>query len=542
MTHKIVHRQQRSPITVTNLLILTFFLFSQHALANGITPVWINHVEIIGQSTDGVRSFLGIPFAQAPVDGLRWQSPQRDVRLTSPFLANSFAPACPQGDSNTRWYQDVANRLHGSSSDIPIHAPPRIAEDCLALNIWAPTDTTADTPVPVMVWIHGGGHRDGYAYEPNYQGQALARQMHVMVVSIGYRLNIFGFMPPTLLETHALPLGLQDQIAALEWVHQNIRAFGGDADNVTIAGESAGAADVETLLLEPKFAHLFRRAISQSGGFILLDHYRRSRALQLTKHFYQHHFKNVSPVQLTQVPMESLINAASSDSLDEAYRPINRLNGESDPTQRLKRLGINHDLLIGSNQDEWRMYFNDENQTRESYLKSLPKSVQQLLTPIGINLTDRRERLDAVYSLVNFHCPTLLLAEATRPPHRAYVYRFARVREHADAIGSYHGAEIPYVFNTHDAWLPTSEADRQLTEQMMAAWAAFMWTGDPNAHPWLQGEPRTPVAAWPQYQRTQPKWMRWNTPNSQAEDISLAPICRQLVPMLYNSKVDYGAS
>jgi len=236
-----------------------------HVQAATTKPVWVDNVEIIGQSADGISAFLGIPFARAPVGNLRWQPPQTDVHLAGPFWANSFAPACPQGDSNTRWYQAVANRLHGSASDIPIHAAPQIAENCLALNIWAPIDINSNNPVPVLVWIHGGGHRDGYSYEPNYQGQALAKQMHVMVVSIGYRLNVFGFMPPKLDNHQTLPLALQDQIAALEWIHKNIKMFGGDANNVTIAGESAGAADVETLLLEPKVAYLFKRAISQSG-------------------------------------------------------------------------------------------------------------------------------------------------------------------------------------------------------------------------------------------------------------------------------------
>jgi len=179
-------------------------------------PVWVMGSEVLGETgDDGVAVFKGIPYAQAPVGRWRWRSPQPLTRLPSPFWATAWMPACPQSDSNTRWYRSVAERIDPNHGAVSVQAPPTMSEDCLGLNVWVPPHSPTDGPMAVLVWIHGGGHRDGYAYEPNYEGAALAKRGQLIVVSIAYRLNVLGFLPPRISNAPDLPLGMQDELAAI---------------------------------------------------------------------------------------------------------------------------------------------------------------------------------------------------------------------------------------------------------------------------------------------------------------------------------------
>ena len=194
----------------------------------------------------GVRAFLGIPFARPPVGALRWQRPQANEPWQDARDASHFGPRCPQPPSSDPL--DVAS------------------EDCLYLNVWTPA---VDRPLPVMVWIHGGGNVNGSSFEPAYDGQFLARDYGIVLVSINYRLGVFGFFGAAGLAAEsgsAGNQGLWDQQLALHWVQKNIARFGGDASNVTIFGESAGSADVCYHVAAPGSRGLFQRAISESGG------------------------------------------------------------------------------------------------------------------------------------------------------------------------------------------------------------------------------------------------------------------------------------
>ena len=180
-----------------------------------------------GKPSGSVRAFLGIPYATPPVGDLRWKSPAPAAKWTGVRSATEFGSRCMQG----RIYSDMAFR------------DPGISEDCLTLNVWT-SAPGAGAKLPVMVWVHGGGFMAGASSEPRQDGETLARR-GVVVVSMNYRLSIFGFLvlPELAAESDkgaAGNYGLLDQLAALEWVHRNIAAFGGDPRNVTIFGESAG--------------------------------------------------------------------------------------------------------------------------------------------------------------------------------------------------------------------------------------------------------------------------------------------------------------
>ncbi len=223
---------------------------------------------LVGDAKTAV--FRGIPYAAPPAGELRWRPPEPHVPRAGHQDASRFGSACPQLQGNPDWYRDVARKF-GRSPDA-IADLTDIQEDCLYLNLWS-RNLSGDTPQPVMVWIHGGSNINGFSHEPNYLGHNLAKR-GVVVVSINYRLGALGFMAHPALtaesdRTVSGNYGLLDQIAALRWVRDNIASFGGDPDRVTVFGESAGAADIGTLIASPLASGLFRRAIIQSGGYPL---------------------------------------------------------------------------------------------------------------------------------------------------------------------------------------------------------------------------------------------------------------------------------
>jgi len=210
--------------------------------------------DLIGREAAGVRAFKGIPYAAPPVGPLRWRPPLPVSPWSEPRDAGQVGAICIQpiveGDTGV--------------------GPLPMSEDCLTLNVWTPTTASATTSAPVMVWIHGGGLNNGSGTAALYDGAALARR-DVVVVTLNYRLGRLGFFDHPALAAERLPgepaanYGLMDMIAALEWVHDNIAAFGGDPTNVTIFGESAGGAAVTRLMTSPTAEGLFHRAVVQSG-------------------------------------------------------------------------------------------------------------------------------------------------------------------------------------------------------------------------------------------------------------------------------------
>ncbi len=443
------------------------------------------------QHNGEVAAFLGVPFAQPPNGVLRWQPPKPLMNSQDRTLT-SFAPACMQGDHMVAWYRDLITQFGGDVSSFLV---PEFSEDCLYLNIWSPAPGKA-AKLPVMVWIHGGGHRGGWAYEPNYIGDELARR-DVVVVSIAYRLDVFGFFShPDLPESN---FGLLDQIAALQWVQKHIGQFGGDPTNVTVFGESAGAASAGYLLTSPKARGLFQRLIHQSAGYEFVHRDRRSDFLEAGVELA----KRVLPSD-SNGSIDELRNAPPGDVLQAAkqifasYQPDAVVDGDTllEPPVDSLRAGrlMPVDLLIGSNADEWKMYLDASTNTAdiEKWL-----TVRELTDADEINEElaadrDLRRSLDRLETAENFICPSLLLAEQLAAlGKQSYIYYFDRVRpgDLSAAIGAYHGAEIPYVFNKVDDWLPAANRDRELADAMGRYWTEFAKRGEPVAAGYAEWPP-----------------------------------------------------
>ena len=210
---------------------------------------------------DGYQEYLGIPFAKPPVGDLRWKRPEKPEPYEAVLSADHFPDRCMQSPQQgfylKEFYEDA-------------QFMPPISEDCLYLNIWTPEDAEPGKNYPVALWIHGGAFMGGFASEMEFDGEAFAKK-GVILVSIQYRLGIFGFFAHRELEQENKEhisgnYGIFDQIAAISWVRKNIVSFGGDKDNITIFGQSAGAMSVQTLCSSPLTEGMFTKAILQSGG------------------------------------------------------------------------------------------------------------------------------------------------------------------------------------------------------------------------------------------------------------------------------------
>jgi para-nitrobenzyl esterase len=460
-------------------------------------------VEVRGTAFEGrwnrdrpaVAEFLGVPYAQPPVGALRFAPPMAWLPEAGQRRADAYAPGCYQDDYNSRWYRQVG-AYFGAPADTFVDPP--FSEDCLYLNVWTPRlDPTAR--LPVLVWFHGGSNKAGWAFEPNYHGARLAARGQILVVTVGYRLGVFGFLPAAFANGASVPanLGLLDQIAALRYLRRSVAAFGGDPARVTIAGESAGGADVLALLASPDAHGLYARAIVESGGYALRGE-PTVRAQQDLSRALAAAVGARSRAEWDALPSATLFAAANSAQPAPYYLPV--VDGRvlpHAPAVQLHR-GVGVDVLVGSNANESLLYVSEAPADLQRMLSELPTDVRADLSEWLRPEPSARRAQDRLGSFLDMGCSAETIAASVRAPHRAYLYRFTRVRRGAEeaGLGAYHGAEIPYVFDTHDAWLPTDATDRALGEVMGDYWAAFVATGNPNGN----GRP-----VWPAYRADRPQ-------------------------------------
>jgi para-nitrobenzyl esterase len=468
---------------------------AQAAQAAQVTdPVKVSGGQIVGTSADGVNTFLGVPFAAPPVGKLRWRAPQAVVPWQGVKAARAFAPACAQ---TATW------------------VPNPKSEDCLYLNVWTPDKARK---LPVIVWIHGGGYYGGTAAMPMFDGGTLARR-GVIVVTLNYRLGIFGFFAHPELTAESPDKasgnqGIEDQIAALRWVKENIAAFGGDPGRVTIMGESAGGESVALLVATPLAQGLFQRAISQSGNdAIPID--ASENAL-----FYRKTAENEGVAFARAVGAAHLadLRALSVDALQKpAWAPHPIVDGHvlRDDLTSIYRHHRQNDvpLLAGWNAEEGKDLAPEIIGTDKFTAANHGALVARLLghAPSAALLAAYPGATDAqakasIDQLTNdwWGWRTVYWAglQARYGRAKPYVYYFAHrpaepVTPCGYGCGAGHGAEIQYVFDHlgQDA-RPWSAYDRQLAGRLADTWASFARTGSPNgkglpAWPAFDGSPAT---------------------------------------------------
>ncbi len=438
----------------------------------------------------GIRAYLGIPYAAPPVGELRWKPPQPVPAWTGVQKADHFGARCMQ--SNV--FGDMVFKDSG------------MAEDCLNLNVWTPAKSAREK-LPVMVWIYGGGFQAGATSEPRQNGEVLAGK-GVVVVSMNYRLGIFGFYAhPELTKesgNHASGnYGLMDQLEALRWVHKNIQAFGGDPGKVTIFGESAGSFAVCALMASPLAHGLFARAIGESGAFF--GNTLSAKTLTKSEEYgakFATSQKAGSLADLRAIPAEKLLGAAHAAG-DFNFGP--NVDGYFLPSLASEIYAAGKQshvpLLAGWNADEgsYGVVMAKEKLTAEKFTAQIrqkfPKDQAEVakLYPAGSEDEAFRSATDlAGDQFIAYSTWKWIEVQRQTGGGKVYRYLFSRVRPSppdamvngvpASRLGAAHASEIEYVFGALDSnkeyvWQP---ADYKLSELMQTYWSNFAKTGDPN--------------------------------------------------------------
>jgi para-nitrobenzyl esterase len=472
-------------------------------LSTGWIRVETRSGPVLGRCGDTVQTFLGLPFAAPPVGPLRFKPPAPVQPWTSPRRADNFAPACPH-----LHYFDPTER----GADV-------MDEDCLALNVWTPAADRSRRPV--MVWIHGGGNVGGSARNSQYDGARLARRGDVVVVTIQYRLGVLGFLDFSDIGGEDFAGGgnaaLLDVILALEWVRDNVLAFGGDPGNVTVFGESAGADHVQRLMVAPRAQGLFHRALIQSG--ILTDLHPRERSAHNAALLLQ--TSGMSLRELQDLPWPALLALAERTGF---VFPWCKPNLDGVVLHEQPRHGLAQGryaavpLLIGTTLEETR-YFSavcadpdDPGMTPETFSDGILGDPGSLVPFFGddaqrvIDLylkayPSRHEAAVALSTdgLIRVMSTRFAAACSERQPTWMYLFGFRSPVEGRTGqdYGAYHSIEIPFVFGNDGPEAQAVTAPRAqwgaLSEQMMDAWTAFARSGDPNT-PSLPHWPRYDTA------------------------------------------------
>ena len=442
-----------------------------------LKKVMTRYGEVEGIISDGgFALFKGIPYAAPPIGELRWKPSVAPRPWDGVLKCDTWGAACiqdtPHADPSASYGKE-----YYSGDDYP----PKMSEDCLYLNIWTPAETGTEK-LPVMMWMHGGGVQSGYSHEIEFDGDAICSR-GVILVTINYRLNIFGYFahPELSVENEfgaSGNYGVHDQLQALRWIHENIEAFGGDPDNVTVFGQSGGGRSTQALSCSPFAKGLFRRAIVQSAGGI--------------------------HTALGRLPREVMENRGVEFMKFAGCKNISELRAI--PAEKLFALFLEY----GSGPDPMSLIHKGFNISTGGF--ALPLSLEDALIEgkqldldylLGCTTGDSRMG-PMLESLMGW--AQLQQEHGLKP---AYLYRF----EHSLPVddpnddrvlkGAFHSSELWYVFGTLDrCWRPMTDGDRELSRIMLDCWTNFAKTGDPNG---------STVPEWRTYDNAAPELMRFDT-------------------------------
>ena len=468
---------------------------------------------------ENVFNYKGIPYAKPPLGKLRWSPPEETDSWTEVKTANSYGNRCMQPDDTEDGYFNRLIEGHGLNKfltylikkGVASQKPAPMSEDCLYLNIRTDNirgDKKGKKLKPVMVWIHGGGHQFGSSDLSYYQSNTLVNK-GVVLVTINYRLGVMGYMAhPSLSKSDPNGVsgnyGTLDQIAALEWVQKNINSFGGDPNNVTIFGESAGAWSVTELMATPLAGGLFHKAIGQSGA----SSYHMGQmdgegvgwpsgyqtGLVVTEALG---LKNPTAKDLRAISAEK-IQSVVTEKMSEGFHHVR--DGYVFP----ENVGLSFSknkynkvpMLFGYNSDEGTLFFPDDEQPTIWIPDLTPGSKKELSTKLKEFFPVNYEKLIDLYNLdedftaggtqwMGDEIFGVNIRYVTRQNEihggESYLYHFSRVPpSNKQTIGAFHAAEIPFVFGSYEKTIGYSKEDIKLAELMQNYWVNFAKNGNPN--------------------------------------------------------------
>jgi para-nitrobenzyl esterase len=506
-------------------MTLRVFALPALALALLATPVAAQTLKVTGgqiaqaaPTTDGVRVYKGLPYAAPPVGERRWKPPAPVLPWAGARAVDPYAPNCLQ----PKRYDDIDPFT------------PSMSEDCLYLNV--STAAKAGQKLPVFFWIHGGGYGAGSGSEPRHDGEALARK-GVVVVTINYRLGVFGFMahPELTAESPRHASGdqaLADMIAALRWVKANAAAFGGDPGNVTIVGESAGSDAVSRMMISPEAKGLFHRAIGESGSaFSTMGEDQTLAQAEAVGQAFARSLGGDDLKRLRRRSSAEILAASMAPNANFAFRP--NLDGWILPATAAQTFAARRQsdvpLLVGWNRDEGSLFGNFGGRSLKDVLAERfgPRTNEALAVyPVEPDAVAQRSQRTYAGDLW-MGLPTWRWAVAQTRTGKApvYVYRFDHApripadwfgaANHGKDFGAFHSADIVYVFD-HPGILKSwtiDATDRRVADQMSSYWVNFARSGDPNG---------SGLPAWAPYDPAAPKKMLIGPDTRQAEDPDVA--------------------
>ena len=451
------------------LFALTLLLFvscqpNQKDADNPILTIEGGQIQGVLADNPGVYVYRGIPYAAPPIGDLRWKEPQPVVKWDNVRICDKFGHPGYQAVHYPGFYASE----WGYGDEAPY------SEDCLYLNVWTKAPGDINRKLPVALWIHGGGYREGWGSEPEFDGQEWASK-DVVLVTINYRLGIFGFMTHPALSAESPHhvsgnYGILDQIQSLIWVKQNIAQFGGDPDNVTIFGQSAGAGSVRTLCESPLTRGLFHKAVIMSGGGINVpakDGEEGKPATPVNKFFTYNPTLAESEAETKKV-MDwagltdiTKLRAASTEimyTIPQLYNMVNKTD------VFLMQRPIVEGYVCTKNFDE---------ATRGGTIADIPYMIGYTLNDMG----------DMAPGIAEF-CKV-----RNAQGKKAWAYEFARPLpddgkhpEITDRLkGAFHSSDLWFVFKSlKHCWRPWTQGDWDLTEKMLTAWTNFAKYSDPN--------------------------------------------------------------
>lgn len=441
--------------------------------------------KVLGHFDEEVSEYLGIPYAASPTGNRRWSSPEPVESWSDTFEASDFGPSCIQPDI--------------PASSLYYDPPSETSEDCLSLNLWAMPDSNE---APVIVWIHGGSLRMGGSAQSLYNGKEFARRGAIFV-SINYRLGALGWMAHPELSNESENsvsgnYGLQDQIAALKWVQDNISAFGGDPENVTIMGESAGALSASYLLSSPKAEGLFQRAILQSTNsrtFPALDQsvYGLPPA------------ESVGEKLLSEIGYDSLDAARGADAqeiIDETTRARFSPQGTIDDYYLPKQIIDIFDAGEASKVPILAGFNSGEIRSQRIFLPPQPKSQRDYEMEITSRYGDLSDDYLSIYPSSDIETSMLSVlrdviygwaterhvrkAEEFGSDSYMYLFDYCYPAAKEANLCAFHASELPFVFGDIEGdrlpsnWpVPNGDADKKISDAMLDYWTSFAATGKP---------------------------------------------------------------
>jgi para-nitrobenzyl esterase len=437
-----------------------------------------------------VKAFLGLPYAASPVGDLRWRAPQPPAKWKGERDAAKFGAHCAQNHV----FEDMVFQDAGPS------------EDCLFLNVYAPSESTGKSKLPVMFWIHGGGYSGGASSEPRHNGDFLPLK-GVVLVTINYRLGVFGFLATSDLAKEANGTAgnyaLLDMVAALQWVKANIKKFGGDPGNVTIFGESAGSFAVSTLMASPMAQGLFQKGIGESGAaFSDVLPTDTLETLEKKDDDWVASLGVKSLAELRALPADKILDAVKARH--GGFPPD--IDGKflTEPVADTYAAGkqAHVPLLAGWNRDEGSSLANGMTAEKWKGMATAlfkDRAAEFLTLYLGDTDEQAADSADAYGSDAFIAFGTWKWLEAHRKTGGTPVYRYhfelrALPSKYHAGTFAFHSDDIEYVFGTLDTrpGETVRPEDRTLSDQMMTYWTNFARTGDPNG---------TGLPVWPKYDK-----------------------------------------